>query len=323
MTYSHSVGGTTWRFDDLREVMAKASPARSGDLLAGVAAGSDAERVAAQMCLADVPLRRFLEEALIPYERDEVTRLIIDSHDAAAFAPISHLTVGDFRNWLLGEEADESSLKALAPGLTPEMVAAVSKIMRVQDLILVAQKVRVVTRFRNSIGLAGRMSTRLQPNHPTDDGAGIAASIVDGLLYGNGDAVIGINPATDSTAGICELLKMLDAVISRYEIPTQGCILTHVTTSIEAINRGAPLDLVSSPSPAPRRPTPASASTWQRCRKATRPACRRSAAPSATTSCISRPARAARSRPTPITASISRPAKPAPTPSRAATSRCW
>ena len=244
MTYSHSVGGTTWRFDDLREVMAKASPARSGDLLAGVAAGSDAERVAAQMCLASVPLKRFLEEALIPYESDEVTRLIIDSHDAAAFAPVSHLTVGDFRNWLLGDDANESSLKALAPGLTPEMVAAVSKIMRVQDLILVAQKVRVVTRFRNTIGLAGRMSTRLQPNHPTDDGAGIAASILDGLLFGNGDAMIGINPATDSTASICAMLEMLDAIIQRYDIPTQGCVLTHVTTSIEAANRGVPLDLV-------------------------------------------------------------------------------
>ncbi|WP_312234224.1 ethanolamine ammonia-lyase subunit EutB, partial [Stutzerimonas nitrititolerans] len=244
MGYSHDVGGTTWRFEDLRELMAKASPARSGDLLAGVAAGSDAERVAAQMCLAEVPLKRFLDEALIPYEEDEVTRLIIDSHDTAAFAPVSHLTVGDFRNWLLGDEADGTALAALAPGLTPEMVAAVSKIMRVQDLILVAQKPRVVTRFRNTIGLPGRMSTRLQPNHPTDDGAGIAASILDGLLYGNGDAVIGINPATDSTAGICELLKMLDAIIQRYEIPTQGCILTHVTTSIAAIERGAPLDLV-------------------------------------------------------------------------------
>jgi len=200
--YTHSVGGTNWRFDGLREVMAKASPARSGDYLAEVAAGSDAERVAAQMCLAQIPLKRFLEEALIPYETDEVTRLIIDGHDTDAFAPVSHLTVGDFRNWLLGDDADEAALKALAPGLTPEMVAAVSKIMRVQDLILVAQKVRVVTRFRNTIGLRGRMSTRLQPNHPTDEAAGIAASIVDGLLYGNGDAVIGINPATDSTSGI-------------------------------------------------------------------------------------------------------------------------
>ncbi|KTS75408.1 ethanolamine ammonia-lyase [Pseudomonas oryzihabitans] len=242
--FQHSVGGQTWRFADLKELLAKATPARSGDVLAGVAAASDVERVAAQMALAEVPLKHFLSEAVIPYETDEVTRLILDSHDAQAFAPVAHLTVGGFRDWLLGPAADEVSLAALAPGLTPEMVAAVSKIMRIQDLILVAQKVRVVTRFRNTIGLRGRLSTRLQPNHPTDDPAGIAASVLDGLLYGNGDAVIGINPATDSTSGICELLKMLDAVIQRYEIPTQSCVLTHVTTSIAAIERGAPVDLV-------------------------------------------------------------------------------
>ncbi len=243
-TYSHSIGGQTWRFDSLREVLAKASPLRSGDCLAGVAATSDAERAAAQMTLADVPLKQFLLEAVIPYERDEVTRLIIDSHDANAFAPVSHLTVGGLRDWLLGDHADEASLRALAPGLTPEMAAAVSKIMRVQDLILVAQKIRVITRFRNTMGLRGHMSTRLQPNHPTDDPAGIAASTLDGLLYGNGDAMIGINPATDSMGSICTLLEMLDAVIQRYEIPTQSCVLTHVTSSIAAIERGAPLDLV-------------------------------------------------------------------------------
>ncbi len=243
-TYSHSIGGQTWRFDSLREVLAKASPLRSGDCLAGVAAASDAERAAAQMTLADVPLKQFLLEAVIPYERDEVTRLIIDTHDARAFAPVSHLTVGGLRDWLLSDHADEASLRALAPGLTPEMAAAVSKIMRVQDLILVAQKIRVVTRFRNTQGLRGHMSTRLQPNHPTDDPAGIAASTLDGLLYGNGDAMIGINPATDSMGSICTLLEMLDAVIQRYEIPTQSCVLTHVTSSIAAIERGAPLDLV-------------------------------------------------------------------------------
>ncbi|MCQ4267823.1 ethanolamine ammonia-lyase subunit EutB [Pseudomonas stutzeri] len=243
-TYSHSIGGQTWRFDSLREVLAKASPLRSGDCLAGVAAASDAERAAAQMTLADVPLKQFLLEAVIPYERDEVTRLIIDTHDASAFAAVSHLTVGGLRDWLLSDHADEASLRALAPGLTPEMAAAVSKIMRVQDLILVAQKIRVVTRFRNTMGLRGHMSTRLQPNHPTDDPAGIAASTLDGLLYGNGDAMIGINPATDSMGSICTLLEMLDAVIQRYEIPTQSCVLTHVTSSIAAIERGAPLDLV-------------------------------------------------------------------------------
>lgn len=244
MSFVHTVAGTTWRFESLKQLMAKASPARSGDCLAEIAATSDAERAAAQMALADVPLKRFLSEALIPYEEDEVTRLIIDSHDPAAFAPVSHLTVGGFRDWLLGDEADEASLKALAPGLTPEMAAAASKIMRVQDLVLVAQKIRVVTRFRNTVGLRGRMSTRLQPNHPTDDPAGIAASLLDGLLYGNGDAMIGINPATDSLSAISELLKMLDGVIQHYDIPTQSCVLTHVTSSVAAIERGVPLDLV-------------------------------------------------------------------------------
>lgn len=242
--FAHSVGGETYRFDSLKDLMAKASPARSGDLLAGVAASNAGERVAAQMALADLPLTHFLNEALIPYEADEVTRLIIDSHDANAFARVSHLTVGGFRDWLLSAQADETTLRALAPGLTPEMAAAVSKIMRVQDLVLVAQKIRVVTRFRNTQGLRGHLSTRLQPNHPTDDPAGIAASILDGLLYGNGDAMLGINPATDSIASICTLLQMLDAIIQRYEIPTQACVLTHVTTSIEAINRGVPLDLM-------------------------------------------------------------------------------
>jgi ethanolamine ammonia-lyase large subunit len=244
MSFSHSIGGMVWRFDSLRELMAKASPARSGDFLAEVAATSDAERAAAQMALAEVPLKRFLNEALIPYEQDEVTRLIVDSHDLAAFSVVSHLTVGGFRDWLLGDEATEASLKALAPGLTPEMAAAVSKIMRVQDLVLVAQKIRVVTRFRNTVGLRGRMSTRLQPNHPTDDPAGIAASVLDGLLYGNGDAMIGINPATDSISAITELLKMLDGVLRHYDIPTQSCVLTHVTSSVAAIEKGVPVDLV-------------------------------------------------------------------------------
>ncbi|PNG26143.1 ethanolamine ammonia-lyase subunit EutB [Methylocella silvestris] len=244
MTYAQSVGGRTYRFPDLKTLLAKASPARSGDYLAGVAAEDDSERAAAQMALADLPLKTFLNEVVVPYEDDEVTRLIVDRHDAAAFAPVSSLTVGDFRNWLLGAEADEAALTKLSAGITPEMAAAVSKLMRVQDLILVARKCRVVTRLRNTIGLAGRLSTRLQPNHPTDDPAGIAASILDGLLYGSGDAVIGINPATDSVPAVCALLTMLDEVIHKYEIPTQSCVLTHVTTSIEAINRGVPVDLV-------------------------------------------------------------------------------
>ncbi|NJN45793.1 MAG: ethanolamine ammonia-lyase subunit EutB [Candidatus Competibacteraceae bacterium] len=243
-TYSHVVGNTTYRFDNLKTLMAKAGPARAGDYLAGIAAGSAAERVAAQMTLAELPLKRFLEEALIPYETDEVTRLILDGHNADAFAPVSHLTVGDFRNWLLSHEADEHALSALTPGITPEMAAAVSKLMRVQDLILVAQKCRVVSRFRNTVGLQGRLSTRLQPNHPTDDPSGIAASILDGLLYGNGDAVIGINPVSDNVSAVIQLLDMLDAIIEQYRIPTQSCVLSHVTTQIEAIRRGAPVDLV-------------------------------------------------------------------------------
>src|SRR5680860_109685 len=243
-TYSNTIGDTTYRFEDLKTLMAKASPARSGDDLAGVAAADDAERVAAQMALAETPLKTFLNEALVPYEEDEVTRLIVDDHDSQAFAPVSHLTVGDFRNWLLGDAATEQALTALAPGLTPEMAAAVCKIMRLQDLILVAQKCRVTSSFRDTVGLPGRLSTRLQPNHPTDDPNGIAASILDGLLYGNGDAVIGINPASDSVSAVTTLIHMLDTIIDRYEIPTQSCLLTHVTTTLDAMNNGAPVDLV-------------------------------------------------------------------------------
>ncbi|TWI61477.1 ethanolamine ammonia-lyase heavy chain [Pseudoduganella lurida] len=242
--FKHVVGANTYQFADLKDLMAKATPARSGDVLAGLAAGSAAERVAAQMTLAAQPLARFLAEALIPYETDEVTRLIVDSHDRAAFAAIAHLTVGDFRDWLLGDAADSTVLAAISAGITPEMAAAVSKIMRVQDLILVAAKCRVTTSFRNTMGLPRCLATRLQPNHPTDDASGIAASILDGLLYGSGDAMIGINPATDNVQQVTGLLHMLDAVIERYAIPTQSCVLTHVTNTLAAIERGAPVDLV-------------------------------------------------------------------------------
>jgi len=243
-TFSHQVGGRTWHFRNLADLMAKATPARSGDRLAGVMAESAEERVVAQMRLAELPLKAFLSEALIPYEADEVTRLIMDDHDATAFWPVAHLTVGDFRNWLLSDHATPEVLAALRPGLTPEMVAAVSKLMRNQDLILVARKCRVQTAFRNTIGLPGHLSTRLQPNHPTDDMAGIAASILDGLLYGSGDAVIGINPATDNVAQATKLMRLTDDVISKYDIPTQSCVLTHVTNTLEAIELGAPVDLV-------------------------------------------------------------------------------
>jgi ethanolamine ammonia-lyase large subunit len=242
--FSHTVGGTRHRFGSLADLLARASPARSGDALAGVAAESAEQRVAAQMPLADVPLRTFLSECVIPYEDDEVTRLIVDTHDAAAFAPIAHLTVGGFRDWLLAHETDADVLAAAAPGITPEMAAAASKLMRVQDLVAAARKCRVVTRFRGTIGLPGRLSTRLQPNHPTDDARGILAAVVDGLLYGSGDAVIGINPASDSPATIRRLLEMLDALRQRYEIPTQTCVLAHVTAQVDAIAAGAPVDLV-------------------------------------------------------------------------------
>jgi len=242
--YKAHINHQTYDFKSLRNLMAKASPARSGDYLAGVAAINNLERVAAQWVLADVPLKQFLSETLVPYEHDEVTRLIIDDHDNSAFAPISHLTVGDFRNWLLSEHATPEVLTAIAPGLMPEMTAAVSKIMRIQDLILVAKKCRVITRFRNTIGLENRLSTRLQPNHPTDSPAGVAASILDGLLYGCGDAVIGINPASDNLEATLRLLHMLNDVIERYEIPTQSCVLAHVTMTLKAIEQGAPVDLV-------------------------------------------------------------------------------
>ena len=244
MAFAHTVGQQVHRFDDLKTLLAKATPLRSGDQLAGIAAETAQERIAARMALADLPLAHFLVEAVIPYEADEVTRLIVDRHDAAAFAPVAHLTVGGLRDWLLSQAADSPTLAALAPGLTPEMVAAVSKLMRNQDLILVARKCRVVTRFRNTIGLPGRMSVRLQPNHPTDDPRGIAASLLDGLMYGCGDAVIGINPASDSLATLTSLVQRLDEVITRHAIPTQSCVLTHVTNTLRMIEAGAPVDLV-------------------------------------------------------------------------------
>jgi ethanolamine ammonia-lyase large subunit len=243
MPYTATVAGTKHQFDSLRTVLAKASPDRSGDRLAGLAAESDEERVAARRALADLPLTVFLEETVVSYEDDEVTRLIVDTHDAAAFAPVAHLTVGAFRDWLLSYETTTEELTALAPGLTPEMAAAVSKLMRNQDLIQVARKCQVVTRFRNTIGLPGRLSVRLQPNHPTDDPHGIAASILDGLLYGCGDAVIGINPATDNIPAAIDLLHLVDEVRQRYDIPTQSCVLTHITNTVAAIERGAPVDL--------------------------------------------------------------------------------
>ena len=244
MLLRHTIDGVTHNFRDLKDLLAKATPPRSGDDLAGIAARTSVERVAAQMTLADLPLTAFRNEALIPYETDEVTRLILDTHEPSAFAPISSLTVGQLRDHLLSGEATTESLAALALGLTPEMAAAVSKLMRVQDLIAVARKIRVVTRFRTTVGLAGRLSTRLQPNHPTDSPGGIAASIIDGLLLGSGDAVIGINPASDNIATTTLLLQLIDSLRERYAIPTQSCVLAHITTQLAALQRGAPIDLL-------------------------------------------------------------------------------
>ena len=242
--YSATIGARRYTFHDLKTLLAKATPLRSGDQLAGLAADSGEERVAAQFALADLPLTTFLDECVVPYEDDEVTRLIVDGHDANAFAPVRHLTVGAFRDWLLSDEATTEALAALAPGITPEMAAAVSKISRLQDLMVMAAKCSVVTRFRNTVGLPGRLSVRLQPNHPTDDARGIAASILDGLLLGSGDAVIGINPATDSPERAHRLLSMLDDIRRKLDIPTQSCVLAHVSTTLALINEGAPVDLV-------------------------------------------------------------------------------
>ena len=244
MSFVHTIGNARYTFANLRDLLAKATPLRSGDVLAGLAASSAEERIAAQFALADLPLAHFLSEQLIPYEADEVTRLIVDTHDANAFAPISSFTVGELRDWLLSDEATQERLAALAPGLTPEMAAAVSKLMRVQDLIVAAAKIRVVTRFRTTVGLAGRLSARLQPNHPTDDPTGIAASMLDGLLLGSGDAVVGINPASDDVAGTTRLLRMVDTVRKRFQIPMQSCVLAHITTQLAALQAGAPVDLL-------------------------------------------------------------------------------
>ncbi|MDB4922869.1 ethanolamine ammonia-lyase subunit EutB [Mucilaginibacter sp.] len=243
MSYHFTIRNKAYRFNDLKTLLAKASPYRTGDVLAGVCAESYEERVAAQIALADVPLKTFLNEAIIPYEQDEITRLIIDDHDVTAFSLISHFTVGEFRDWLLSNETGTEVLRSVEAGITPEMAAAVSKLMRNQDLIAVAKKCEVITAFRNTIGLKGHFSTRLQPNHPTDDPKGIAASIIDGLLYGSGDACIGINPATDSPAAVLNLLNLIDTLRDQFEIPTQSCILSHITTTLDLVNKGAPVDL--------------------------------------------------------------------------------
>jgi len=244
MTFAHTIGNIRYTFANLRELLAKATPLRSGDVLAGLAAESAEERVAAQYALADLPLAHFLIEQVVPYESDEVTRLIVDTHDAESFAPVRSFSVGELRDWLLSDQATSERLASLASGLTPEMAAATAKLMRVQDLIAVAAKIRVVTRFRTTVGLPGRLSARLQPNHPTDDPAGIAAAILDGLLLGSGDAVIGINPAGDDAAVTARLLRLIDGLRQRFQIPVQSCVLAHITTQLAALQAGAPVDLL-------------------------------------------------------------------------------
>src|SRR6195256_1059322 len=244
MVYRQAIDATSYLFDDLRDLLAKATPPRSGDRLAGIAADSAEQMIAARLALSDVPLDQFLEETVVPFEDDEVTRLIIDGHDAQAFAPIASLTVGSFRDFLLSDEATRDTLQGLSRGITPEMAAAVSKLMRNQDLILGARKCEVTSAFRNTIGLRGRMSVRLQPNHPFDDAKGITASVLDGVLLGSGDACIGINPASDDPAVIGGLLRLLDDIIARLQIPTQSCVLAHVTTTLGLIDQGMPVDLV-------------------------------------------------------------------------------
>src|SRR6202045_3281508 len=244
IVYRHPIDTTAYVFDDLRDLLAKAAPPRSGDRLAGIAAETAAQMIAARIALADVPLKQFLHEAVVAYEDDEITRLIIDTHNKSAFAAISSLTVGSFRDWLLSDAATSEVLKRLSRGVTPEMAAAGSKLMRNQDLILVAKKCQVTSAFRNTIGLRGRMSVRLQPNHPFDDAKGITASILDGIMLGSGDACIGINPASDEPSIIGGLLRLLDEIITRLQIPTQACVLAHVTTTLGLIEQGAPVDLV-------------------------------------------------------------------------------
>lgn len=243
MPYRATIDGTVHTFPSLKVLLARASPARSGDALAGLAADGPLERIAAQQALADVPLSDFLAD-LLEVEGDAVTDLIFAQHDALAFGPVAALTVGGFRDWLLDPATTGREIAGIAWGLTPEMAAAVSKIMRAQDLIAVAAKIEVVTRFRSTVGLRGRLSTRNQPNHPTDDSRGIALSALDGLLMGAGDAVIGVNPATDGLPDYIRICEVLDAIRSQLDIPTQTCVLGHVTTALAAMERGAPVDLV-------------------------------------------------------------------------------
>lgn len=241
--YKITIDSQVYKFKDLKDLLAKATPVRSGDILAGVASESLTQMVAAQSILADLTLDTFTKQFLIDPEIDEVSRLIIKQHDQQLFAKFKNFTVGELRDFLLSYQCDTTVLTDLRYAFTPEMIAAVSKIMRNQDLIAVSRKCEVVTKFRNTIGLKGRLSTRLQPNHPSDDIKGIAASIIEGLLYASGDAVIGINPATDDVKQLGRLISMLDQVREQLDAPIQSCVLTHITNSIILAKQKVPVDL--------------------------------------------------------------------------------
>jgi ethanolamine ammonia-lyase large subunit len=234
----------TFKFGSLRELFAKANEEKSGDQLAGLAARSEQERVAAKHALADVTLQEIVDNPLIPPEKDEVSRLILETHDRAEFKNISSMTVGALRELILRDETTEQELKRLHWAITPEIAAAVAKLMSNKDLVLAAAKVRVVTRCRNTMGERGVLGIRLQPNHPADDVAGILLAAFDGLLYGCGDAVIGVNPATDSVETVSAILRALERLIDGYDIPTQACCLAHISTQLAALERGAPVDLL-------------------------------------------------------------------------------
>ena len=233
-----------FHFRDLRDLFAKANEEKSGDQLAGLAARSEQERVAAKYALADLPLQEIVENPLVPPEEDDVSRLILETADQQTFSTIKSMTVGELREFILGDEADEGALKKLHWAITPEIAAAVAKLMSNKDLVLAANKIRVVTRCRNTMGERGVLGIRLQPNHPADDAAGILLSAFDGLLYGCGDAVIGVNPATDAVESVSAILHALNRLIEAYRIPTQACCLAHISTQLKAMERGAPVDLL-------------------------------------------------------------------------------
>ncbi len=244
MKLSATIRGSTWSFGSVREVLAKANPPKSGDDLAGVSARDPVERVAARAVLSQLTLAELREHPVVPYEIDALTRLVEDSLDGSAFAAVKHLSVGQFREWLLDNRTTGERIRSVSPGLTPEMAAAVCKLMSNLDLLVAGQKCEVVVRCNNTLGLPGRFSSRLQPNHPTDDVQGILFSAREGLSYGCGDAVIGVNPATDTPESTAEILRELGALTTRNEVPTQNCVLSHVTVQMKALDLDCPMDLM-------------------------------------------------------------------------------